>query len=227
MESGTNGWTVGLATDDATAGQWVRADPNGTTAQPEEDHTVAGTQCWVTGQGTIGGAAGAADVDGGTTTLTSPIFSAAGLSDPRVGYWAWYSNNLGGAPNEDSMPVLLSNNGGTTWTQVELISTSATAWVERTIRIASFMTPTSQMRIRFQARDLNSGSLVEAAIDDLRVFGYDCTAPRPGDINGSGTVDGSDLALLLSGWGTAGQSDINADGVTEGADLAILLSDWG
>jgi choice-of-anchor B domain-containing protein len=227
MESGTNGWTVGLPTDDATSGLWVRVDPNGTTAQPEEDHTVNGTQCWVTGQGTIGGSAGAADVDGGTTTLTSPIFSAAGIADPRIGYWAWYSNNLGGAPNEDSMPVLLSNNGGSTWTQVELISTSATAWVERSIRISSFMTPTNQMRIRFQARDLGSGSLVEAAIDDLRVFGYDCTAPRPADINGSGAVDGSDLALLLSGWGTAGQSDINGDGATDGSDLAILLSDWG
>ncbi|MFM7480907.1 MAG: choice-of-anchor B family protein [Planctomycetota bacterium] len=227
MESGTNGWTVGLPTDDATTGLWVRVDPNGTTAQPEEDHTVNGTQCWVTGQGTIGGSAGAADVDGGTTTLTSPIFSAAGIADPRIGYWAWYSNNLGGAPNEDSMPVLLSNNGGFTWTQVELISTSATAWVERSIRISSFMTPTNQMQIRFQARDLGSGSLVEAAIDDLRVFGYDCTAARPADINGTGAVDGSDLALLLSGWGTAGQSDINGDGATDGSDLATLLSDWG
>jgi len=227
MESGTNGWTVGLPTDDATSGLWVRVDPNGTTAQPEDDHTVNGTQCWVTGQGTIGGSAGEADVDGGTTTLTSPIFSAAGIADPRIGYWAWYSNNLGAAPNEDSMPVLLSNNGDSTWTQVELISTSATAWVERSIRISSFMTPTNQMRIRFQARDLGSGSLVEAAIDDLRVFGYDCTAPRPADINGSGSVDGSDLALLLSGWGTAGQSDINGDGATDGSDLAILLSDWG
>jgi hypothetical protein len=227
MESGSTGWTVGLATDDATTGVWVRADPIGTTAQPEDDHTVDGTQCWVTGQGSVGGAAGAADVDGGTTTLTSPIFSAATVVDPRIAYWVWYSNNLGGAPNEDSMPVLLSNDGGTSWTQVELISTSATAWVERTIRISTFMTPTSQMRIRFQARDLNAGSLVEAGIDDLRVFGYDCTTPRPSDIDGSGTVDGLDLALLLTGWGGGGQSDVNGDGVTDGADLLHVLGDWG
>jgi choice-of-anchor B domain-containing protein len=227
MESGSTGWTVGLATDDATTGVWVRADPIGTTAQPEDDHTVDGTQCWVTGQGSVGGAAGAADVDGGTTTLTSPIFSAATVADPRIAYWVWYSNNLGGAPNEDSMPVLLSNDGGTSWTQVELISTSATAWVERTIRISTFMTPTSQMRIRFQARDLNAGSLVEAGIDDLRVFGYDCTTPRPSDIDGSGTVDGLDLALLLTGWGGGGQSDVNGDGVTDGADLLHVLGDWG
>ncbi len=41
-----------------------------------------------------------------------------------------------------------------------------------------------------------------------------------------GKVDGSDLAMLLGGWGTAGRSDINRDGTTDGADLAILLGSW-
>ncbi|MBL9148864.1 MAG: hypothetical protein JNM94_09250 [Phycisphaerae bacterium] len=41
-----------------------------------------------------------------------------------------------------------------------------------------------------------------------------------------GIVDGSDLGILLGGWGSAGVSDINRDGTTDGADLGILLGNW-
>ncbi len=49
-----------------------------------------------------------------------------------------------------------------------------------------------------------------------------------GDLNLDGIVDGADLSLLLSDWGTAGSgSDINADRIVDGADLALLLTTWG
>ncbi len=50
-----------------------------------------------------------------------------------------------------------------------------------------------------------------------------CTA----DINGDHQVDGSDLAVVLSQWGTAGSGDINHDGNVDGQDLATLLGAWG
>ena len=50
--------------------------------------------------------------------------------------------------------------------------------------------------------------------------------PCPGDYNGDGFRDGSDLTTLLSGWGTAG-SDIDGDQTTGGSDLTVLLSGWG
>src|SRR5262249_55871493 len=69
-------WTVGAPGDDATSGLWERATPVGTIAAPYLDVTGApGTQCFVTGAGVPGGAAGDADVDGGKTTLLSPVFS--------------------------------------------------------------------------------------------------------------------------------------------------------
>ncbi len=49
---------------------------------------------------------------------------------------------------------------------------------------------------------------------------------KPGDANGDGVVDGSDLALLLSNWGLAGATDFNNDGTTDGQDLAMLLANW-
>jgi len=47
------------------------------------------------------------------------------------------------------------------------------------------------------------------------------------DINGDHQVDGSDLAVVLSQWGTAGSADINHDGNVDGQDLATLLGAWG
>ncbi|MFT7671384.1 MAG: choice-of-anchor B domain-containing protein, partial [Planctomycetota bacterium] len=61
-------WNSGVPTDDATTGMWELVNPNGTAAQPEDDHTPSGTTCWVTGQGSAGGSLGDNDVDDGMNT---------------------------------------------------------------------------------------------------------------------------------------------------------------
>ncbi len=48
----------------------------------------------------------------------------------------------------------------------------------------------------------------------------------PVDTDCNGTVDGVDLATVLSNWGSSGQGDLNHDGVTDGLDLAALLGGW-
>ena len=49
----------------------------------------------------------------------------------------------------------------------------------------------------------------------------------PGDYDGSGAVDGSDLAQLLAAWATINEEiDLDGDGLIGGADLTILLSNW-
>jgi endonuclease/exonuclease/phosphatase family metal-dependent hydrolase len=59
-------------------------------------------------------------------------------------------------------------------------------------------------------------------------FSVEVTEPsRPGDLNGDGVVDASDLSLLLAQWGTSGAADIDGDGVVGGSDLALLLANWG
>jgi choice-of-anchor B domain-containing protein len=221
------GWTVGGAGDAATAGIWVRADPVGTAAQPEDDHTAAGVNCWITGNGAVGGGLGAADIDGGQTTLTSPVFDATVVDTPYISYWRWYSNNAGAAPNEDSMPVEISNNGGTSWVLLETVTQNAGAWVEKSFRIADVVPPTSTMRIRFRASDLLSGSVVEAGVDDVKLYGFDCTVARPADLNGDGAVDGADLGILLGNWGNPGAADLDGNGTVDGADLGALVADWG
>lgn len=51
----------------------------------------------------------------------------------------------------------------------------------------------------------------------------------PGDLDDSGVVDGSDLAVVLGGWGPCPGclSDIDGTGTVDGSDLAIVLGAWG
>jgi aminopeptidase S len=219
------GWSFGVVGDTATSGAWTRGDPIGTTAQPEDDHSPPpGTQCAFTGQGTIGGAAGAADVDGGVTTLQSPSLGTmtAGM---ELRFWYWYTNNLGANPNEDDMPVQVLGGGGV-WTTIATISSSQTAWREMRLPLGGIVPVGAPVAVRFLARDLGNGSLVEAAIDDVMLVRPGCPF-APADLNNSGAVDGADLAVLLSQWGTSGSADLDFDGLVGGSDLALLLAAWG
>lgn len=55
------------------------------------------------------------------------------------------------------------------------------------------------------------------------------TGGNPADLNGDGSVNGSDLALLLNAWGSTGPNpaDLDGDGIVGGGDLATLLNSWG
>jgi len=229
------GWIAGAAGDNATTGVWVRVDPNGTPAQPEDDHTPApGVRCWVTGQGSVGGSVGENDVDGGRTTLRSPRLDLSGLSHPRISYWRWYNNSAGASPNEDTFVVDISSDDGASWVNVEIVGPSgpqtAGGWFRHEFRVADFVPPTSQVRLRFVASDLGSGSIVEAAMDDLLVSDPDCEA-CPADLNGDGVVGLEDLSTLLAHYGAGGaqpeDGDLDRDGDVDLADLAAMLAAYG
>ena len=50
---------------------------------------------------------------------------------------------------------------------------------------------------------------------------------NPFDINGDGCVDGGDLGIFLSYWGTTNPGgDFNGDGTVDGGDAGLLLSNW-
>jgi len=69
---------------------------------------------------------------------------------------------------------------------------------------------------------VNAFEAVAAAIDAIVI---------PGDLNGDGSVNGSDLALLLGQWGGCEAcqecvGDLDGDCAVGGSDLAILLGHW-
>ena len=183
-----SGWVVGAPGDNATTGVWVRVDPNGTAAQPEDDHTPApGVMCFVTGQGAVGGGVGDNDVDNGTTTLLSPVFNLSAATQSCVlSYWRWYSNNQGGAPNTDFWVVDISNDGGTTWQSVENVNppnAQQNTWVRVDVNVIALFGAPNQVKLRFIASDLATGSVVEAAVDDLVVLATSGTTGVEGPVS--------------------------------------------
>jgi len=222
MEGGTNGWTVGAPGDTATTGLWELANPQGTEAQPEDDHTGSGTTCWITGA-SAGSSVGTNDIDGGATTLTSPTMDAlTGDGDAYLTLWYWYNNSAGSAPGEDSMPIEISNDNGASWAQVDLITDTSSGWTYREYLVSDYVTPSAQMKVRFVASDLGSGSIVEAGVDDVTLVFRGCAATAcPADLDGNGTLNiddinlfaaafvGGDLAADLDGNGTLNIDDIN------------------
>lgn len=50
-----------------------------------------------------------------------------------------------------------------------------------------------------------------------------------GDLNNDGNVDGLDLLILLSAWGSCDDclADLNGDGAVDGLDLLMMLANWG
>ena len=169
------GWTVGDIGDSATTGIWELADPEGTGAQPEDDHTPTGTQCWFTGQGSA--SLGSNDVDGGSTTLFSPVMDATGMNDPVLSYWRWYSNDQGFTP-DDEFVVEISNNAGATWFPLETLTNSTTGWERFRVNVSDVLPPTNQMQLKFIATDALTGSIVEAAVDDLTISEFRCRGDR-------------------------------------------------
>jgi hypothetical protein len=184
-----SGWTVGGPLDDATTGIWVQDDPEGTSAQSSDDHTPSGTDCWFTGQGSVGGSVGENDVDNGRTTLTSPVIDLSS-GDALIRYWRWYNNVAGGAPNADIFEVEITNNGGANWFNVETVGPTgpetAGGWVFHEFAVSDFVSPNANIQVRFIASDEGTGSIVEAMIDDFDVVRLECT---------SGTVCQTDLGF--------------------------------
>ena len=163
---------MGDAGDGATSGVWARTVPLGTVSQPEADVTSApGATCFVTGNGTAGGAPGEADVDGGKTTLLSPVFdlsSGGPYASVTARYRRWYSNQLG-SELDDTWRVDASNNGGASWTNVETATLGYNAWVPVSVDLLALLGAPNQVRLRFVAEDGGGGSLVEAGLDDFEL----------------------------------------------------------
>lgn len=196
------GWTLGVPADSATTGIWVREDPNGTTynglpLQPEDDHTIDGVMAFVTGNTPFDGSdPGADDVDGGTTTLISPVINLTGSIIPVLGYWRWYSNNLGNAPNADDWVVQVTADGQN-WVELERTSQSETSWLYKQFLLNQYVDLTGQVQLRFIADDSGEGSLVEAAVDDVFILNGLSVDVMMGDVDFDGEVSIADVLLIV------------------------------
>jgi subtilisin family serine protease len=170
-------WQLGVATDQATSGLWVREDPVGTmynslVVQPEDDHTAdPGVTCFVTGNGNPGDDADTQDVDDGCTTLKTPVFDLTGIDRAIVKYWYWYCE--AGYSLDDDFVVEVSNNNGGSWVELNRTVDKANSWNQVSVELNTLESGafelTDEVVFRFLACDLNESGLVEAAIDDFSI----------------------------------------------------------
>jgi hypothetical protein len=237
------GWTTPAENDDATSGLWERGEPVGTyvsdyQVQPENDHTEFGDQCYVTGNQSNPGSAGQNDVDGGKTTLLSPIFDLSQYSEVLCTYWRWYSNNLGNNPSTDHFKIEVSNDNGSSWVSIEDITISQPEWTRHRRLLTDLLPLTSEMQFRFIAEDNfyegnigSGGSLVEASIDDfkLEAVGLEILL---GDVNIDFEINILDVILVVgfiieestpSGYESIA-SDMNADGIINVLDIIEIVN---
>jgi hypothetical protein len=167
------GWTAGVPGDTATGGVWVRTDPTGTEASPDLDHTATpGVNCWITGNSTSTNQ-NAHDVDGGTTTLLSPVYDLSSAATASVSYWRWFYNDNVDNPLHDDVFTVDITNDGTNWVNVEVVGPTGSevsgGWFNHTFLVSDFVTPTATVQLRFVAADLSFNSTVEAGVDDLTI----------------------------------------------------------
>ena len=181
-------WQTGDPLDNATTGLWEIGAPIGSYDDPNSlsgivqtatQHTQNGYACAFTGNASsINDGIGANDVDGGHTTLYSPYFNLSSYINPAFTYWRWYTNNpsSGANPGADWWQVLITDDG-VNWVYVENTLSSDLSWRRNAFRVKDYVNLSSSVQLKFIASDsirpgqnLDGGSLIEAAVDDLYLY---------------------------------------------------------
>jgi len=164
------GWVTNPnGTDNATTGQWERGNPEDTNSNGAKQlgTTVSGVNDLVTGR-LAGASAGANDIDGGTTSIRSPLITlpSTGTLTLSFSFYLAYGSN---ATSADFLRVSIVS--GTTTTQVFQRLGAAVnnngVWAAQSVSLNAFAG--QSVRILIEAADASTASLVEAGIDDVRV----------------------------------------------------------
>ena len=170
---GDLGWKVSgtFPTTDKTKGVWQMGVPvetslGGASASPGADlPNDFGNMCFVTGNNSPD--AGADDVDGGFTLLTSPVMKLKTYQNPKVFLSYWFFNAGGSTAVNDSMKIILSN--GLRDTVLATITQSNSGWLQYVKGLKSFLPLTDSMQIKIWIADTDPGHIVEGGIDGFRI----------------------------------------------------------
>ncbi|MDX1446607.1 T9SS type A sorting domain-containing protein, partial [Lishizhenia sp.] len=112
------------------------------------------------------------EVTDGAALLTSPVFDVTNIADPYVNYRRFFYNNFGPFPPDDTLRITLSN--GIEIVEIDKVGSSGTDFINKSIRIADYLTPTADMQITLSVSDIEPmGNLVEVVFDEFYVSAQD------------------------------------------------------
>ncbi len=165
------GWTLTTGANTATTGLWARGDPQPTTSGVAlQPNTCDGpsVNCFVTALA-AGAAAGTNDVDGGVTSVQSPDIAlpAASTISLRFRYYLAHLNNATSADFFRVQVVGASGVPQTVFTRAATAANVGFVWTTQTVNLSAFAGQT--IRLRFEAADAGTASLIEAGFDNVTV----------------------------------------------------------
>lgn len=224
-------WSVSGSVPNQANGQWERGIPAGDGSRGDAPVDADGSgSCYLTGNGAGGSDT---DVDDGNTILTSSSMDLSGNPEADISYYRWFHNSAGGVPNVETFLVELSDDGGDSWVELETVAGNSPesngGWFHKSFRIADFVTTSSEVRIRFIAKD-DVAAVVEAAVDGVKISGFTCENPPDdclADLTGEGELDFLDISAFLGGYNNQDLiSDLNGDGEFDFLDISVFLGSY-
>jgi hypothetical protein len=155
-------------TDNATLGVWERGDPQATSSSgiKQQGTTVSGVNDLVTGR-LSGSSSGAYDLDGGRTSIQSPAITlpSSGTLTMTFSYYFAHGSNSSSA---DYLRVSIVGSGQTVvFQELGAANDDDAVWATATVDLSAFAGQT--VRVLIEAADLAGASLVEAAVDDMKI----------------------------------------------------------
>jgi len=120
--------------------------------------------------------------------------------------------------------------------EAAIFTAADVSWRDREFDLTPWAGQSVSLTWRFNTVDGFANAQRGWQVDNIRVELIEevCIPPAPScpaDFNGDGLVNGADLSVLLSNFGsggaTPGSGDANGDGLVNGADLSVLLSAFG
>jgi len=125
--------------------------------------------------------------------------------------------------------VYVSDDDGQNYELVETVGPAGAGtsggWIETGFNVGDFVGLTSTVRVKFVASDLGDGSVVEAGIDDVRIFGVSCSDGCPADLTGDGNLDFFDVSAFLNAYNAQDPAaDFTGDGMFDFFDVSAFLN---
>ncbi len=168
------GWSLDAPGDNAVTGRWVRIVPYLGYIASGWVHPAAGPSgapydyTFMTGEPPIDQPPQNNDVNGGRTTLTTPLMDLTDHRNPVIRFDRWFVQYERDTVL-DSFVVDLSNDAGATWHQAYWETKGKGGWDSVTFRPAEVVPLTDRMQMRVRISDTLGDALMFAAVDNFEV----------------------------------------------------------